>query len=225
MRSSPDDKSPCAKTDIICSVHMLRIGIEAHRVPLDAVVQVVSSLAETVRSSFGPFCLDKVVTNDLGHVIVTSHGASILECLEVANPLGRMVLDAARARPRAHAPVLWLRAVLTPCPHAWQGLSSHDGDGSIALLLMVEAAARQCALEAGNRTFGSRPWPPPQLPSFLSTPILRPLPWAPAPRACCDPSWRRVLPARLPSGWRPSSATCWTGPLPAPCPSLPPAIP
>ncbi|PAU83950.1 chaperonin Cpn60 [Halorubrum salipaludis] len=58
------------------------------------------AVAETVRSTLGPNGRDKMIVGRDGTVIVTNTGSSILDRLEVDDPIGRVVVGAAEAQDR-----------------------------------------------------------------------------------------------------------------------------
>jgi chaperonin GroEL (HSP60 family) len=49
------------------------------------------SLAETVRSTLGPNGMDKMLIDDRGRVVVTNDGASILNRLDISDPIGQVL--------------------------------------------------------------------------------------------------------------------------------------
>ena len=60
---------------------------EPDRSPLEAGI----SLAETVYSTLGPNGMDKMLIDDRGRVVVTNDGASILNRLDISDPVGRVL--------------------------------------------------------------------------------------------------------------------------------------
>lgn len=53
-------------------------------------------IANTVKSSFGPSGLDKMMVDDIGEVTVTNDGAKILSLLEVDHPAQKILVDLAQ---------------------------------------------------------------------------------------------------------------------------------
>lgn len=49
-----------------------------------------------VRSSLGPAGLDKMIVDELGDVIVTNDGATVLSNLDVEHPAAKVLVDLAR---------------------------------------------------------------------------------------------------------------------------------
>lgn len=58
-------------------------------------VMACMAIANVVKSSFGPVGLDKMLVDDIGDVIVTNDGATILKQLEVEHPAARVLVDLA----------------------------------------------------------------------------------------------------------------------------------
>ena len=59
-------------------------------------VAAVTTVANIVKSSLGPIGLDKMIVDEVGDVIVTNDGATILKRLDVEHPAGRMLVDLAQ---------------------------------------------------------------------------------------------------------------------------------
>lgn len=59
-------------------------------------VTAAIAVANIVRSSLGPVGLDKMLVDEIGDVIVTNDGATILSNLEVEHPAARLLVDVAR---------------------------------------------------------------------------------------------------------------------------------
>ena len=62
----------------------------------DQNVQAAGSIANTVKSSFGPSGLDKMMVDDVGDVTVTNDGATILSLLDVEHPAAKILVDLAQ---------------------------------------------------------------------------------------------------------------------------------
>jgi T-complex protein 1 subunit alpha len=62
----------------------------------DQNVLAAQSIANTVKSSFGPSGLDKMMVDDVGDVTVTNDGATILSLLDVEHPAAKILVDLAQ---------------------------------------------------------------------------------------------------------------------------------
>lgn len=54
------------------------------------------AIANIVRSSLGPSGLDKMMVDEVGDVIVTNDGATVLSNLDIEHPAARVLVDLAR---------------------------------------------------------------------------------------------------------------------------------
>lgn len=61
----------------------------------DQNVMACMAIANVVKSSFGPVGLDKMLVDDIGDVIITNDGATILKQLEVEHPAAKVLVDLA----------------------------------------------------------------------------------------------------------------------------------
>ncbi|KFD55270.1 hypothetical protein M513_03911 [Trichuris suis] len=59
-------------------------------------VTAVKAIANIVRSSLGPVGLDKMLVDDVGDVVITNDGATILRMLEVKHPAGKIMVELAQ---------------------------------------------------------------------------------------------------------------------------------
>ena len=59
-------------------------------------VTAAIAIANIVKSSLGPVGLDKILVNDIGDVLITNDGATILAQLEVDHPAARVLVDLAQ---------------------------------------------------------------------------------------------------------------------------------
>ena len=59
------------------------------------VVTAVMALANIIRSSLGPVGLDKMLVDDIGDVVITNDGATILKQLEVEHPAAKVLVELA----------------------------------------------------------------------------------------------------------------------------------
>ena len=53
-------------------------------------------MANIVKTSLGPVGLDKMLVDDIGDVLITNDGATILKSLEVEHPAARVLVDLAK---------------------------------------------------------------------------------------------------------------------------------
>lgn len=67
-------------------------GLDVRRENVTAAIAV----ANVVKSSLGPIGLDKMLVDEVGDVVVTNDGATILKRLDVEHPAGRMLVDLAQ---------------------------------------------------------------------------------------------------------------------------------
>lgn len=54
------------------------------------------AVANIVKSSLGPIGLDKMLVDDIGDVIITNDGATILKQLEVEHPAAKVLVELAQ---------------------------------------------------------------------------------------------------------------------------------
>ncbi len=69
-------------------------GRDAQRNNILAAKQV----AETVRTTLGPKGMDKMLVNDLGDIVITNDGATIVEELNVEHPAAKMMVEVAKTQ-------------------------------------------------------------------------------------------------------------------------------
>ena len=62
----------------------------------DQNVLAVQSIANVVKSSLGPGGLENMLVDDLGDVLLSNDGATILQLLEVDHPAGRILVELAQ---------------------------------------------------------------------------------------------------------------------------------
>ena len=55
-------------------------------------------IAETVRSTLGPKGMDKMLVDDLGDVVVTNDGVTILREMSVEHPAAKMLIEVAKTQ-------------------------------------------------------------------------------------------------------------------------------
>eukprot|EP00727_Mastigamoeba_balamuthi_P008042 m51a1_g3859 putative tcp1- isoform a (482) ;mRNA; f:405003-407464 len=63
-------------------------------------VMAAMAVANVVRSSFGPVGLDKMLVDDIGDVLVTNDGATIVQQLEVEHPAAKVLVELAGLQDR-----------------------------------------------------------------------------------------------------------------------------
>ncbi|ODQ78253.1 hypothetical protein BABINDRAFT_162908 [Babjeviella inositovora NRRL Y-12698] len=63
-------------------------------------VLAASAVANVVKSSLGPVGLDKMLVDDIGDVVVTNDGATILSLLDVQHPAGKILVELAQQQDR-----------------------------------------------------------------------------------------------------------------------------
>ena len=62
----------------------------------DANVRAVQAVANIVKSSLGPNGLDKMLVDDIGDVVISNDGATILRSLEVQHPAAKVMVELSR---------------------------------------------------------------------------------------------------------------------------------
>jgi thermosome len=70
------------------------IGRDALRWNIAAAVQV----AETIKTTLGPKGMDKMLVDEMGEVIVTNDGATILKEMEIAHPAAKIMVEIAKTQ-------------------------------------------------------------------------------------------------------------------------------
>jgi T-complex protein 1 subunit alpha len=63
-------------------------------------VTAVLSIANILKSSLGPQGLDKMIVNDIGDIVITNDGATILNQLEVEHPAAKILVELAQIQDR-----------------------------------------------------------------------------------------------------------------------------
>ena len=61
-------------------------------------IKAAIAIANTVRSTLGPYGMDKMSVDNQGHFVVTNDGATILRELDVAHPGARMVVEMSKTQ-------------------------------------------------------------------------------------------------------------------------------
>lgn len=70
------------------------VGRDAQRMN----IAVAYAVASAVRTTLGPKGMDKMLVSDLGDVIITNDGATILEEMNLEHPAGKLVVEVAKAQ-------------------------------------------------------------------------------------------------------------------------------
>ncbi|MHC1580460.1 MAG: TCP-1/cpn60 chaperonin family protein, partial [Methanopyraceae archaeon] len=70
------------------------VGRDAQRMNIMA-ARVV---AETVRTTLGPMGMDKMLVDEMGDVVVTNDGVTILEEMDIEHPAAKMVVEVAKTQ-------------------------------------------------------------------------------------------------------------------------------
>ncbi|GME81434.1 unnamed protein product [Ambrosiozyma monospora] len=63
-------------------------------------VLATQAVANVVKTSLGPVGLDKMLVDDIGDVVVTNDGATILSLLDVQHPAGKILVELAQQQDR-----------------------------------------------------------------------------------------------------------------------------
>lgn len=71
---------------------------DSDREPGEAILAAASALSGAIRTTLGPNGLDKMLLSQQGTVIVTNDGASILDWMAIADPVGQLVERVASAQ-------------------------------------------------------------------------------------------------------------------------------
>ena len=61
-------------------------------------IMAAKAVAEVVRTTLGPRGMDKMLVDNLGDVIITNDGVTILETMEIEHPAAKMVVEVAKAQ-------------------------------------------------------------------------------------------------------------------------------
>jgi archaeal chaperonin len=61
-------------------------------------IMAAKAVAEAVRSTLGPRGMDKMLVDDLGDIVVTNDGATIVEEMNVEHPAAKMVIEVAKTQ-------------------------------------------------------------------------------------------------------------------------------
>ena len=69
-------------------------GEDAQRVN----IRTARTISESLKSTLGPKGLDKMLIDRLGGIVITNDGATILEEMDVQHPIGRLLVEIARAQ-------------------------------------------------------------------------------------------------------------------------------
>ena len=61
-------------------------------------IMVAKILSQTLRTSLGPRGMDKMLVDSFGDVVITNDGATILKEMDIEHPVGKMMLEVAKAQ-------------------------------------------------------------------------------------------------------------------------------
>ncbi|MFH0862064.1 MAG: thermosome subunit beta [Candidatus Altiarchaeota archaeon] len=61
-------------------------------------IMAAKAVAEAVRSTLGPRGMDKMLVDDLGDIVITNDGATIVEEMNVEHPAAKMVIEVAKTQ-------------------------------------------------------------------------------------------------------------------------------
>ncbi|MFH1126232.1 MAG: thermosome subunit alpha [Candidatus Altiarchaeota archaeon] len=61
-------------------------------------IMAAKAVAETVRTTLGPMGMDKMLVDDLGDIVITNDGATIVEEMNVEHPAAKMVVEVAKTQ-------------------------------------------------------------------------------------------------------------------------------
>ncbi len=70
------------------------LGKDAQRLNIMA----AKAVAEIVRSTLGPKGMDKMLVDNLGDVVITNDGVTILETMDIEHPAAKMIVEVAKAQ-------------------------------------------------------------------------------------------------------------------------------
>jgi len=68
------------------------------REALRANIMIVRAIAETLRTTYGPKGMDKMLVDSLGDITITNDGATILEKMDVQHPTAKLVVQIAKGQ-------------------------------------------------------------------------------------------------------------------------------
>src|SRR3989338_5583934 len=61
-------------------------------------ILIAKAVANAVKSTFGPKGMDKMIVDDLGDVIISNDGATILSEMSIEHPAGKMMVEVAKTQ-------------------------------------------------------------------------------------------------------------------------------
>ncbi len=70
------------------------LGRDAQRINIMA----AKAVAEVIRSTLGPKGMDKMLVDNLGDVVITNDGVTILETMDIEHPAAKMIVEVAKAQ-------------------------------------------------------------------------------------------------------------------------------
>ena len=63
-------------------------------------IAVAVAVANAVKTTLGPKGMDKMLVSDLGDIVITNDGATILEEMNVEHPVAKILVDVAKTQDR-----------------------------------------------------------------------------------------------------------------------------
>ena len=86
-------------------------------IPVDDLITISSSLSRVIEESFGPNGLNCMITTPSGKLIITRNGDCILQSLNMAHPIGHVIMSAIHKHhlmtgDNSKTMVLWLTEAL-----------------------------------------------------------------------------------------------------------------
>src|SRR3990170_5904426 len=61
-------------------------------------IMAARAVAAAVRSTLGPKGMDKMLVDELGDIVITNDGATILEEMNIEHPAGKMLVEVAKTQ-------------------------------------------------------------------------------------------------------------------------------
>nr|HPM86043.1 TCP-1/cpn60 chaperonin family protein [archaeon] len=61
-------------------------------------ILIARAVAQAVKSTLGPKGMDKMIVDDMGEVIISNDGATILSEMAIEHPVGKMMVDVAKTQ-------------------------------------------------------------------------------------------------------------------------------
>ncbi|HLD97420.1 MAG TPA: TCP-1/cpn60 chaperonin family protein, partial [Candidatus Nanoarchaeia archaeon] len=61
-------------------------------------IMAAKAVAETVRTTLGPKGMDKMLVDNIGDIVITNDGVTILEEMNVEHPAAKMIVEVAKTQ-------------------------------------------------------------------------------------------------------------------------------